>query len=279
MAFSNLATILKQSAVMAVCGAGATFVILTGSIDLSVGSIIGLAGVLAAGVFDKTSSLPLAMLAGIGAGVAIGTLNGVVHAIMKVPSFIATLGTMAIARALCTVYTKGVIIPIPLNSPLKMLGIEPWLFIVSILIITALYVIFRFTVFGRYTRMIGGNEAVARLSGINVTIHKMLVFMLCGFCAGLAGILQAARLGAGSPNTGSGFETEVISAVVLGGTPLSGGVGGVAGTIIGAITLALISNGLVFMGVPTEIQNLIKGVILIIAVFISIDREKIGIIK
>ena len=140
-------------------------------------------------------------------------------------------------------------------------------------------VIYRLTPFGRYVQGIGGNERVALLSGVPVDRTKTLIFVLSGLMAGLGGLVTAARLGAGTPQAGTGFELDVISAVVIGGTPLTGGIGNMYSTAVGALVISTLSNGLVILGVPSEVQTVIKGIVLVLAVFISLDRRKIGIIK
>ena len=287
IAIDNLKTILEQSIVTMIVAFGVFFAILQGGIDLSVGSVLGLSGVISASVFVSClgTGMPdflctiLAILTGVAVGFACGAINGLTHSYMKIPSFIATLGMLSIARALCTIYTGGSIISIPFESSFKKLGMFPWIIIIGAIFFVLTLFLHKRTVFGRYVRMIGGDENVARLCGIKVARYKFYVMTLCGILAGCGGIVMAARMGSGSPTTGDKFEMDAISSVVLGGTPLSGGFGSITGTLIGALILAMINNGLVLIGISSEWQMLVKGLILILAVFMSLERDKIGVIK
>ncbi len=277
--FDNMLTILNQTVVVAVVSFGLTFVIIEGGIDLSVGSVLGLSGVIAASVLDVTSSSLLALLAGLSVGIICGLFNGIVHTILRIPSFITTLGMLSIARALCIIYTEGSVIMVPFESAIKQMALMPWIVIVGVIAFAITYILLNHTVFGRYTRMIGGDERVAVMTGIKVKKYKILIFILCSTMAALGGVIMAGRLGSGSPATGNSFELDCISAVVLGGTPLTGGIGGIGGTVLGALILSILANGMVLSGIPSEVQMLVKGLVLVAAVFISLEREKIGIIK
>jgi ribose/xylose/arabinose/galactoside ABC-type transport system permease subunit len=277
--FDNILTILNQTVVVAVVSFGLTFVILEGGIDLSVGSVLGLSGVIGASVLEMTGSSLVAILAALGVGVVCGLFNGTVHTLLKIPSFITTLGMLSIARALCIIYTQGSVIMIPFESGVKQLALMPWIVIVGAVVFAVTYVLLNFTVFGRYTRMIGGDETVAVMTGIKVKKYKILIFVLCSTLAALGGIIMAGRIGSGSPATGQSFELDCISAVVLGGTPLTGGIGGIGGTVLGALILSILANGMILCGIATEVQMLVKGLVLVAAVFISLEREKIGVIK
>ncbi|MHB8279923.1 MAG: ABC transporter permease [Candidatus Humimicrobiaceae bacterium] len=276
---NNLQVVLEQSIVLFIVSFGLTFIIVLGGIDLSVGSVLALAGVIAASVLKITNNTGLALIAGIITGALCGTFNGFVHTKLKVPSFIVTLGMLSIARALSIIYSKGSVVMIPFESTFKKLGLSPWIIFIGIFFFIIVFILHKFTIFGRYTRMIGGDENVAILCGINVDKYKTLNFILCGVLAGIGGILLTARIGAGSPASGQGFELDAISAVVLGGTPLTGGIGGTTGTVLGVLILSMLSNGLILLGISTEVQMLVKGLVLIIAVFISLERGKIGVIK
>jgi len=251
-----------------------------GSIDLSTGSMLSLCGVVAAKVYFSTNSFPAAILGAIGVSVTAYLVMGVTYTQMKIPSFIVTLGMLSIARATVTMISGGTITMIPFESPFKQfLGMRPWILIVGMVAFIIAWLIERFTLFGRYTRLIGGDETVARLSGINVSRQKILVFLFAGVMTALGGLVMAARIGSGSPSIGQGYELNVISAVVLGGTSFRGGIGGVKGTLIGALTLGMLANGLILWGMPTEVQLLIKGVILILAVYVSLERTPNMVIK
>lgn len=277
---SNIQTILEQSAALLVVAVGVTFVILIGAIDLSVGSVVALVGVVAAAVLRDTGNTLLAVGAGLAVGLVTGLINGVLHAYAAVPSFIVTLGMLSVARAVTIIFTSGTVIMVEFESALKTIfGLSPWMLIVAALAAILGWVLQKYTIFGRYTMMIGGDETVARLSGINVRRLKTIVYVVAGAFTALGGVMIAARIGSGSPATGQGYELDVISAVVLGGTSLRGGIGGVRGTILGALTLSMLNNGLVLLGVASDVQLLVKGIVLILAVFVSLERKKDEVVK
>lgn len=271
---SNLLSISGSSIDLLICALGATFIILLGSIDLSVGSMISLCGVIAAKVYLSTNNLLLCVLATVAVSLIAYLIIGLAHTKLMVPTFIVTLGMLSIARAIVTMISGGAITMIEFNSPLKRIfGQRPWLLIIGVIAFILVYLIERFTLFGRYTRLIGGDETVARLSGINVNRQKVLVFLFAGVLTAIGGIVMAARIGSGSPSVGQGYELNVISAVVLGGTSQRGGIGGVRGTLVGTLTLTVLANGLVLWGMPSEVQLLIKGIVVILAVAVSIERK------
>ena len=274
----NAQIILLQSAVLIIVGLGMTFVIIAGSIDLSVGSLVAVAAMLSAAAANQwglAGALTVALLV----GAAAGLVNGLVFTVLRVPSFIATLGMLSAARGFTIIYSDGAPIPIQDAGQVLNLGTWPAPVFVAALAVVVCQVIYRLTPFGRYVQGIGGNERVALLSGVPVDRTKTLIFVLSGLMAGLGGLVTAARLGAGTPQAGTGFELDVISAVVIGGTPLTGGIGNMYSTAVGALVISTLSNGLVILGVPSEVQTVIKGIVLVLAVFISLDRRKIGIIK
>ena len=277
---ANLLTICGSSVDLLLCALGTTYIIMLGSIDLSTGSMLSLCGVVAAKIFVSTNSFAAALFGAIGVSLAAYLLMGVVYTQMKIPAFIVTLGMLSIARATVTMLSGGTITMIPFDSPFKQfLGMRPWILIIGAVVFVIAWLIERFTLFGRYTRLIGGDETVAKLSGINITKQKILVFIFAGVMTALGGLIMAARIGSGSPSIGQGYELNVISAVVLGGTSFQGGIGGVKGTLIGALTLGMLANGLILWGMPTEVQLLIKGVILILAVYVSLERTPNMIVK
>jgi ribose/xylose/arabinose/galactoside ABC-type transport system permease subunit len=272
---NNFSTIVQQATVLAIVGFGMQFVITMGSIDLSVGSTLGLAGLIgaSASAFGALAGIVVAL----GAGALIGLFNGFVFTFLKVPSFMVSLGTLLIARGLTIVYSHSN--PIAVSDSLMSLGVFPNIVYVAIVAFVVCYIAYNYTTFGRYCVAIGGDERVSGLSGVPLKKIKVTVFIVSGLLAGLGGIVTASRLGAATPTAGTGFELSVISAVVLGGTPLTGGVGSMQNTVIGAIIIAMLGNGLVILGVPSEIQQIITGFILILAVLLSLERSKIGIIK
>lgn len=271
---NNLLSVLTSSTDLLICALGGTFIILMGSIDLSVGSMISLCGVIAAKIYLSANSLIVALLATIAVSLVCYLFMGVIHVQLKVPTFIVTLGMLSIARALVTMISGGSITMVDYNGAIKQVfGLRPWILIIAIAAFAVVFLIERFTLFGRYTRLVGGEENVARLSGINVKKQKVLVFLFAGVLTALGGIVMAARIGSGSPSVGVGYELDVITAVVLGGTSQTGGVGGVRGTLIGVLTIGILANGLVLWGMPSEVQLLIKGLVVIFAVAVSTERK------
>jgi len=243
---------------------------------------VGLAAVTAALMvnrFGVVIGIVLAVLV----GALVGLINGVVFAYGKIPSFIVTLGMLTAVR--------GVVLGITAGSPTvikhtgfvnfvndRTLGVAHSV-IIAVVVGLLAYVVLEHVAFGREIRAIGGGERVARLSGVRVDRGKMLVFIVVGILAGVGGVLLAARSRVGDPTQGVGLELQVIAAVVIGGTPLTGGVGRIWGTAIGAITIGVLSNGLNILGVEAYWQEIVTGAVLVIAVFLTIDRGKIGIIK
>lgn len=276
---SNLMNIALQTSIIAIVAIGMTFVMLTAGIDLSVGSVMALCGALAAGLAVRQG---LGTFAGIGlallAGVAVGALNGLLIVKGKMPPFVATLSTLAIARGLTLVYTEGRPIAgiddrfIFLGSG-EILGIATPVIILAVVFVIA-SIILRSTRFGNYIYATGGNEEVSRLAGIRTSVITLSVYLISGFLAALGGVLLVARLWSAQPNAAVGLELDAIAAPVLGGVSLFGGVGSVAGTVVGAFILGILSNGLNLMGVPSFYQQVIKGVVLILAVMLDLLTKR-----
>lgn len=277
---SNLLTIGGSAMDLMIVAMGATFIILLGSIDLSAGSMMALCGVITAKLFAITHSAVVTLLAVIVISVLIYLLQGLAHTRLKVPTFIVTLGFLSIARASATMISGGTNTSIPFDSTLKtFLGLKPYILLIGFGAFFVCLIIEKYTLFGRYTKLVGGDEIVAKLSGLNVDRIKLKVFMFAGALTGLGATVLAARMGSGSPSVGDGYELDVISAVVLGGTSQRGGIGGVKGTLIGVLTLKMLANGLVLWGLSSEIQLFIKGCILIMAVFVSQERSRNMVVK
>ena len=278
LTLGNAAIVLSQSAVLCVVGFGMTFVIMAGGIDLSVGSVVALTGIIACSV-GRDHGVPAGLAAGLLTGLACGFTNGLVFSKMKIPSFITTLGMLTVARGAAYVYSQGesfVVYDLPV---FREIGVFPGIVYVTLGFFGICHFLLNQTRFGRYCQVIGGDERVAILTGVRLDRVKIQIFSLCGFMAGVGGLLLASRVGAATPQLAVGLELDIISTVVLGGTPLTGGIGNVHNTILGAVIMSMLSNGLVIMGIKTDIQLMIKGVVLILAVFLSLEREKIGIIK
>jgi ribose transport system permease protein len=281
LTFANAMIVLQQSVVLISAALGMTFVIVGGSIDLSVGSILALSALVTA--LTSGSLGVLAFIPGVLIGALAGLINGIIFAKGKVPSFIATMGTMTTFRGIVLLFTRGAPVEITSDAYLdvfsgRSLGI-PHSALVALFTIIIAYVVYNKTVFGREVQAIGGGEKVARLGGLKIDRIKIKMFVFLGLLCGVAGMLQAARVMAATAQLGIGFELDVIASVVLGGTPLTGGFGSIQGAILGTFIITILSNGMNMVGVDPYMQQIVKGLIMILAVFITIDRKKIGLIK
>ena len=276
----NLLNVTKQASITTIIGVGMTFVLITGGIDLSVGSVMALSGTLAAAtaVADKGIPLVVTILVGIAIGSFCGLLNGLGVAYVGFPPFIMTLGMMTIARGIAMVYTNGTPI-FGLSSSFNsmtsstLLGIPSLVYYMLVVFIIG-YIILNKTVFGRRIYATGGNVEAARLSGIAVSRLIVLVYTISGFLSGLAGILICSRITSGNATVASGYEMNAISSAVIGGVSMSGGSGSVVGTIIGALILTIIQNSFDIMGINSFYQDVIKGIIILLAVFLDIRGKK-----
>lgn len=277
LTLNNILNVLRQVSINALIAFGMTFVILTGGIDLSVGAILALSGALTAGLMTNGMDPILAILVGLLAGTVMGMVNGLLVAKGKVAPFIATLATMTIFRGLTLVYTEGRPITGFDSDMFTMLG-AGYLFIIPVPVIwtlgcfAVLYFILKKTAFGRRVYAIGGNEEAAVLSGIKVSRVKVYIYALTGFLSALAGIILTSRLNSAQANAGMGYELDAIAAVVLGGTSLSGGRGWIFGTLIGAMIIGVLNNGLNLLEVSSFYQQVVKGSVILLAVLL--DRKK-----
>lgn len=275
---SNITNVLTQVSVNAVIAIGMTFVILTGGIDLSVGSILAIAGALAASVVKTNGNVLLAIIVAVIVGGAIGLINGLLVSKGKVQAFIVTLASMTILRGVTYVFTNGT--PISgLNNAFsaignKKMGVLPVPVLIMAVAVLIAYYLLSQTKFGRYLYALGGNEDSARLSGINTDKIKTWVYVVSGIAAAISGVIITSRIGSASPNAGSGFELDAIAAVVIGGTSLSGGEGSVVGTIIGALIIGVLNNGLNLMNVSPFYQSIVKGLVILIAVLLDKKSNK-----
>lgn len=275
---SNLTSVLRQVSINAVIAVGMTCAILTGGIDLSVGTVMALSGTLMAGLMAHYGiNMYVAILCGLLVGAAFGAVNGFLAAYAKMPPIIVTLGAMIIAKGCALIYTGGN--PVSgLDPNFAFFGREsimgvpvPIILMLSLYIVA--YIVLNQTAFGRYVYALGGNEEAARLSGIRVKKIKVLVYTISGFTAAFAGLIFTARVMSGQPNAGTGFELDAIAAVVLGGASISGGRGVIIGTLIGALLLGVLSNGLNLLGISPFVQYIVKGGIIWGATFISSIRR------
>lgn len=273
LSVTNLFNVFKQITVAGIVGCGMTFVILTGGIDLSVGSILGLSGVLASGVLASTGNTATAVAVSLVVGVACGAVNGFFVSVCGIPPFISTLGMMTLLRGVILVYTKGS--PIPIKSDAykffgkgSIAGIPVPVIILIIVFLLAHYILTQ-TSYGRSVYAVGGNREAARLSGIRVKTSEFLVYTLNGLMCGMAGLILTARLGSAQSTSGTGIEMDAIVAVILGGTSLSGGVGFVLPTVVGAMIMGIIDNILTLMNVNPHATNIVKGAVILIAVLVD----------
>lgn len=270
---SNILNIARQVSINAVIAAGMTFVILTGGIDLSVGSVLAYSGAIMAGLLSTGKPVVLSIIAGLALGAILGLVNGIVITKGKVQPFIATLGMLTIARGATLVYTDGR--PITgLPDAFVWLGAGevlrvPVPVIIMTLVFTASYLILTQTVLGRYVYAIGGNEEAARLSGVNVTFYKSLVYAISGLTSAISAVILTARLNSAQPTAGVAFELDAIAAVVLGGTTLAGGEGSIGGTLLGAFIIGVINNGLNLLNVNPFYQQVVKGLVILLAVLLD----------
>lgn len=278
LTINNIFNVLRQVSINALIAFGMTFVILTGGIDLSVGSILALTGAVTAGFLASGMDPILAMSLGLLLGAVLGAINGIIIAKGKVAPFIATLATMTIYRGLTLVYTEGKPISgLGDSLSFQLLG-KGYFFGIPVPIVTMilsfglLYFILKKTTFGRRVYAVGGNEEASKLSGISVDRIKIYVYSLTGALAALAALILTSRLNSAQPTAGTMFELDAIAAVVLGGTSLTGGRGWIVGTVIGALIIGVLNNGLNLIGVSSFFQQVVKGAVILVAVLL--DRKK-----
>ena len=274
LTFPNLLNVVRQISINGILAVGVTYVLLTGGVDLSLGSVVALSGVVAAG-FAHPGEWPVVVpvAAGVFVGAACGGINGLVVTKGRVAPFIVTLGMMTAARGVALVVSGGK--PVSnLGESFRWIGSGAVPVIVFLAVSCVSWVVLLNLRFGRHLYAVGGNENAARASGINVEGVKLFAYTICGALAGLGGVVLAARITTGQPNAGVGYELDAIAAVVIGGTSLSGGVGGVGGTIIGALLMGVINNGLDLLNVSSYYQAIVKGIIIVGAVWLDQRKEK-----
>lgn len=279
---NNMFNILQQTSVNAIMAVGMTLVILTSGIDLSVGSLLALTGAVAASMVGADVNALVAVAGALALGAGIGACTGVIVAKGKVQAFIATLVMMLLLRGVTRVYTDGS----PINTGFsdnaaifdwfgigRPLGIPTpiWLMVI---VFAAAWFLLHHTRLGRYIYALGGNESATRLSGINVDRIKIIVYALCGLLAALASVIEVARLSSAQPMAGNGYELDAIAAVVLGGTSLAGGKGRIIGTLIGALILGFLNNGLNLLGISSNYQMIVKAVVILLAVLVDNKSSK-----
>lgn len=277
--FSNFMNVLRQVSITGLIAVGMVFAIATGGIDLSVGSITGVVAMVAASLAHPGEhSLPFILIMGCLTGIAAGLLNGIIIAYGDVPPFIATLGTMTSLRGVAMLYNDGR----PINDLSDeytsigggMIGSIPIPVIIFLVVIVIGFIFLNYSKFGRHVLAVGGNEVAAKVSGINIRRVKLMVYAITGFAAALSGIVISSRVMSGSPSAGEGYEMDAVTACVIGGASLSGGEGSVLSTIIGALIVGVVNNGLDLMKVSSYWQQVVKGLIVILAVLIDIKAKR-----
>ena len=277
--YDNLMNILRTSSYVIIVALMTTLIFITGGLDLSVGSIIGLGGLISA-VCLAYFKLPVAasVLMGLLVGVVFGLFNGLTVVKGKIPALIVTLGTMYIGRGLMNVITKGKpVYPLPEEFNIIGSGLLygiPFSVILAVILAIVTYLVLKYTIFGRNIYAIGGNEETSRLSGINVDIVKITVYVLSAVSAALSGVIMTARMASAQVSTGTGWEMTVIASVIIGGTSMFGGSGTIVGTIVGALMMSSLTSGMILMRVSAYWQNVVIGFIIIIAVAIDQYRRR-----
>lgn len=274
---SNMLIVMRQTSIVAFLAVGMSFVILGAGIDLSVGSVLAFSGAVGAGVMQN-GGIFFGILAGLALGTALGTFNGIVITKLKIPAFIATLAMMAIARGGTLVYTDGrPITGLPSSFAFLgrgYIGNVPFPIILMLIIFILAYIVLKLTRFGRYVYSTGGNINAARASGIKVDNVIISTFAISGFLSGLTGMVLASRLNSAQPTAGMGYELDAIAAVVLGGTNLFGGEGELWGTLVGAFIMGILNNGLNMLNVSSFYQQVVKGIVILIAVTVAQSGKK-----
>ena len=278
LSFNNQVNILRDAATIGIAAWAMTFIIISGEIDVSVGPMVAFVSVALAYLLQWGFPTPIAFLLAVALGAGLGGISGVLRAYFDVPSFVATLGMWSALRGLALFFTDALPVSIGRNDVLdaldrSVLGIPPAAIIMLVLFATFAFVS-RKTAFGRSVFAIGGNAHAAYLSGINVARIRVAIFAIGGAMAAISGILLVSRLGSGNATAASGLEFDVIAAVVVGGTALSGGRGSMLGTLLGVLVITLIGNGLVLLGINPFFQQVVRGLIIVIAVLANMQAIK-----
>jgi ribose/xylose/arabinose/galactoside ABC-type transport system permease subunit len=269
---SNLLNVLRQATINGIIAVGMTYVILTAGIDLSVGSVLALATVVAAGLMQAGHPVPVGVLAGLGVGTLLGLINGFIIARAGIPPFVVTLGMMTVARGLALTYTQGrPITGLPAGFTFLgagFLGPIPMPIVLFAIVFGLGYVVLSRTVFGEWVYALGDNPVAARLAGLPTRRVTALVYVISGFLSALAGLILVARLNSAQPTAGLGFEFDAIAAVVVGGTSFAGGEGGLFGTLLGVLIIQVLNNGLNLLNVSPLWEGVVKGVVIAAALLL-----------
>jgi ribose/xylose/arabinose/galactoside ABC-type transport system permease subunit len=273
LTFSNLLNVAQQTSINAIVAAGMTFVIISGGIDLSVGSIVAISGVVLGTMLQTGVPIPIAIVGSILVGIACGLINGLLISIGRLPPFISTLGMMSIARGAALLFTEGRPVSGFAESfrwiATGSVGFVPAPVIAMIAVYAAAHVVLTRTTFGRYVYAIGGNEEAARLSGVSIAFHKTAIYCVSGLMSAVAAIVLTARLNSAQPIAGMMYELDAIAATVIGGTSLMGGEGSLGGTLVGALIMGVLRNGLNLLGVSSFLQQIVIGGVIVGAVLVD----------
>ncbi|WP_123336715.1 ABC transporter permease [Erwinia sp. JUb26] len=283
----NMLIVLRQISINGILAIGMTFVIITAGVDLSVGSVLALSGIVAArfattntglAIGDTAHAVLMPLIIALGIGIVCGLLNGTILARYRLQPFIVTMGMLSAARGLALLTTDGNPVS-QLNSDFRWLGNGyvlgiPVPVILFVVLFALAWILLNKTLFGRYVYAVGGNQKSARTSGISVVKIKVLVYTLCGALAGIAGLILTARTGSAQTNAGAAYELDAIAAVVIGGTSMAGGVGTLIGTLFGILIIGVMNNGLDLLGVQSYYQQIIKGALIVVAVLLDPSRKQ-----
>lgn len=273
----NITNILRQISLNGILSVGMTFVILTGGIDLSVGSVVGITGVITGSLMINDTNWVLAALAALVLSVICGAINGWLIAYVGFQPFIATLSTMTIGRGFALAYSNGK--PYTISNPgfiqigQGYLGSIPIPIILLVIFCAVGLIILQMTTFGRYVFAIGGNKSAARLSGVRTKRVELFVYVISSICAWMVGLILAARISSGQPTAGESYEMDAIAATAIGGTSMNGGIGSLTGTILGFVIIGLLSNSMNLMNINSFYQQIVKGLLIIIAVFLDMKTK------
>lgn len=278
ISMNNITNILRQASYTAIATVGMTMVIIIGEIDLSAGSLVCASGLAGAMVCKSTGNLFLAVLAALAVGVAVGIVNGVLCAVGKLPGFIATLASQTVLRGLAYIVTGGNSV-VWTNENFSKIGIGyvgsvPIPVILMLIVVVFGVILTTKLRFGRYIYAVGGNMEASRWSGIAVVKVKIIVYIIMGVLSSIAGLIVVTRLGSGQPSAGQAFETDCITAAVVGGTSMSGGRGKIIGAIVGVLLLTVLTNGMTLVGINTYWQQVFKGVIIVVSVLADTHAKK-----
>lgn len=279
LSLQNIANIGRQASVITIMACGMTMIIVSANIDLSVAATLSLGAMLSAMVTEATGSALLGLVVGLVTGVAIGFTNGILVTKGKIPSFLATLGLMGVVRgiAMMVTATKPVVVYVENYwssfGDGELFGILPMPIFWTIVVLVVTHIIMKYTALGRYIYATGGNEEASRFTGVKTDRTIITAFVIMGLLAALAGIILASRMHAARPGTGEGMELNVIAAVILGGTSLFGGKGTIIGSLVGALVIGSLNNGLIILGFSTHVQMLVRGLVIILAVLFARDEQ------